>query len=336
MAMALAMAGGPGAVAEGAEPLVAPPALVVAPVEAVADAPARPHPHRRDGSAADPLEAPVPALAPAEPVASKAEVYAAAGAAPPTAPWGSPPAPMTVPLAAPTAAPLDLAPPAGDVVPVVDDAPVEGGVVDPDNGAAHRSRRSLVLIGAAAGVVALSAVGCFLWPGFLVSQDDAASVSSPAPAPAAASVTLRAAPTVNGLTLVPGAPADALTKAVSGTTLTGYTAPVTAVYGTGTSPKATVIAWTASNRDTSTDISTAFAGFQSATHQPVTAITSVPTGKLGGRMSCGTSMVGTTPAAVCFWSDDATFGAVTVLTPATPTDGAATALAVRQAMEQRG
>ncbi len=97
-----------------------------------------------------------------------------------------------------------------------------------------------------------------------------------------------------------------------------------------------MIAWTATKRGTPTEVSTAFAGYQGATGRPVTAVTPVPTGALGGWMSCGSSVVGTTPASVCFWSDDATFGAITVLRPASAAQGAATATALRAAVEKRG
>jgi len=148
-------------------------------------------------------------------------------------------------------------------------------------------------------------------------------------------VTLTAPATAAGLTKLSGAPATALAKAASATFLTGYISPVTAVYGTGTTPRATVIAWNATGHGAGADVSTAFAGYQQATGQPVTGITAAATGKLGGRMSCGSGVVGTAPASVCFWADDATFGAVTVLRPTDAKAGAATAVAIRTAMETR-
>jgi hypothetical protein len=96
-----------------------------------------------------------------------------------------------------------------------------------------------------------------------------------------------------------------------------------------------VVAWNASNHAAGTDVSTAFAGFAQATGQPVTAIAPAATGKLGGRMSCGSTLVGATPASVCFWTDDATFGAVTVLRPTDAKAGAATAQSIRAAVETR-
>jgi hypothetical protein len=149
-------------------------------------------------------------------------------------------------------------------------------------------------------------------------------------------VTLRAPQTVAGLSLLRGAAADALGKAATGTTIPGYAAPVSAVYGTGTTPVATVVAWTATNRGTPAEVSTAFAGYQGATGRVVTAIAPVPPGPPGGRMSCGSSVVGSAPASVCFWSDDATFGAITVLRPADAAQGATLATAIRSAVETRG
>ena len=358
---AMAMAGAPAAIAEAVaapEP-AAPPAAPAAPAPAAppaptpvavtevaavaavaaappdAPAPTRPHSHRRDGSAPSPLDEPVPALAPAAPTPTRAEAYAAAGAAPSTAPWGTPPAPAPADVA------TDLAPPTAEQVADLDadpdlDAGPETETETDEAEAAPRSRRPLVIVGAVGGALVLGAVACFVWPGFLVAQDEPVPAPVRSTAPVASGVTLAAPASVNGLTLLPGAPAAALTKAATSTKLTGYTAPVAAVYGTGTTPSATVIAWKAAAPGTAADVSTAFAGFQGATGEPVLSVTPVPTGTLGGSMSCGTSTVGNTPASVCFWSDAATFGAVTVLKPATATDGAAMAIAIRTAMETKG
>jgi hypothetical protein len=322
---------------------LAPPAPPAPPAEPLPPAPveSRPRSHRRDGSTPSPLDQPVPALAPADPVPTRAEAYAAAGAAPPTAPWGTPPAP----LPENDDAPLEPAPPEGDAVadldpdldadPDLDPGPLEEDLADEATNA-PRVRRPIVALGAVAGLAALGAAACFVWPGFLVAPDDTVAAPVRTAAPVVKTVTLAAPQSVNGLTLLPGAPSAALTKAATSTRLTGYTAPVAAVYGAGTTPTATVIAWKAATPGTTADVSTAFAGFQGATGFPVSAVTPVPTGTLGGDMSCGASKVGATPASVCFWSDAATFGSVTVLRPATPTDGAAMAIAIRTAMEKVG
>jgi hypothetical protein len=308
----------------------------VAPVEAEVR---QPRSHRRDPAAAavaavvtigadagtGVLDAPVPQLAPPTPVPPRAEVYAAAGAAPPTAPWGTPPAEPADPVDPDPVDPVDVA--AAETVPVdLDD--------DGDHDSQHRSRRALLVLGALGGVLVLGAVAAFVWPGFLVAEDT--TTTTPGPAVSVASTVALVAPdTAAGLTKISGAPAAALARSAAGTTLSGYTSPVTAVYGTGTTPSATVIGWHATGHGTGADVSTAFAGYQQATGQPVTGIGPAPTGKLGGRMSCGSGVVGTTPASVCFWADDATFGAVTVLRPTDATAGAATAVAIRSAMETR-
>ncbi len=315
-----------------------------APVEAEAR---QPRSHRRDAAApvataavvtigapaaTDVLDAPVPQLAPPTPVPPRSEVYAAAGAAPPTAPWGAPPADPVDPGVVDA---LEMNP-----VDPVDVAAAEAAPVDLEDDDDHdadrpeRPRRALLALGAFGGVLVLGAVAAFVWPGFLVAEDQPAAAPRPAVS-VATKVTLAAPDSAAGLTKISGAPAAALAKSAAGTNLTGYTSPVTAVYGTGTTPSATVIAWNATGHGAGADVSTAFAGYQQATGQPVTGIASAPTGKLGGRMSCGSGVVGSTPASVCFWADDATFGAVTVLRPADAKAGEATAVAIRTAMETR-
>jgi hypothetical protein len=278
----------------------------------------------------DLLDVPVPQLAPPTPVPPRSEVYAAAGAAPPTAPWGAPPAD---PVDADPVDAVEMKP--VDPVDAAEAAPVDLED-DDDHGAdrPERPRRALLALGAFGGILVLGAVAAFVWPGFLVAEDQPAAAPRPAVS-VATKVTLGAPDSAAGLSKISGAPAAALAKSAAGTDLTGYTSPVTAVYGTGTTPSATVIAWNATGHGAGADVSTAFAGYQQATGQPVTGIASAATGKLGGRMSCGSTVVGTTPASVCFWADDATFGAVTVLRPTDAKAGAATAVAIRTAMETR-
>ena len=270
----------------------------------------------------------VPQLAPPTPVPPRAELYAAAGAAPPTAPWGTPPAGGPVDRLPPTTEPVELAAVASDLAP-------EDVDHDDERGSSRGSQRSLVVLGALGAVLVVGAVAAFVWPGLLVAEDTS-TAASPRPAVSVAStVTLAAPATVDGMTQLTGAPADALAKAAAAAVLTGYDAPVSAVYGTGTTPGATVLAWKATKPGSPADVVTAFGGYQGTTGQPVTGIAPVDTGKLGGQMSCGSGVVGATPASVCFWSDDATFGAVTVLKPASATAGAATAVAIRTAMEKK-
>ena len=137
-----------------------------------------------------------------------------------------------------------------------------------------------------------------------------------------------------GLDKLTGAPATALSAAAGSTTLSGFSTPVSAVYGKAGVPGATVIAWTAAPSSPSANIAAAFAGFETASSTAISNIADVPvTGGLTGSMSCGSGTVNAAPATVCFWADDTTFGAVTILKPTSAKDGALTAVAVRQAVE---
>jgi len=198
-----------------------------------------------------------------------------------------------------------------------------------------RSRRPLVLLLVLAIVAILAAVAAFVYPGLLVAQDTpapVAPVSQPQAAPKTA--TLNVPATVAGLDKLSGAPATALSAAAGSTTLSGFSTPVSAVYGKAGVPSATVIAWKAAPSSPSANIASAFAGFETASSTAIANIADVPvTGGLTGQMSCGSGTVNAAPATVCFWADDTTFGAITILTPATAKDGALTAVAVRQAVE---
>jgi hypothetical protein len=265
----------------------------------------------------------------------------------PGAPVGLPaPTAAAVDLPAPVDAPLDLPAPADPPLdlPAPSDAPIglnapADAPLDADD---HEtaSRRPLVLLAAVGGVLVAAAVAAFVWPGLLVSHDDATTPAPLASVPTAsapvAPVTLQTPDTAAGYVKLTGAPATALAQAATGTTLDGFTAPVTAVYGANGVPKATVIAWAATSPATESTITSAFAGFVNASGVAVTAISPVATGTLGGSMRCGVTTVQGAPATACFWADDASFGAVTVLSPATPVDGATTATAIRLTVETRG
>jgi hypothetical protein len=204
---------------------------------------------------------------------------------------------------------------------------------DDDSTDAPKSRRPLVALLVLGIVAILGAVAAFVYPGLLVSQDPeptAPVVQQAAPKTA----TLAVPATVAGLDSISGAPAAALSAAATSTTLAGFSAPVSAVYGKAGVPGVTVIAWTAASSSPRSSIDAAFAGFQTASSTAVTDIADVPiTGGLTGQMSCGTGTVNAAPATVCFWADATTFGAVTILKPTTAKDGALTAGAVRQAVE---
>jgi len=199
-------------------------------------------------------------------------------------------------------------------------------------------RRPVALLAVLGAVVVLAAVAAFVWPGLLISSDES---SSPAPGPVqthpvTTPVTLQTPATAAGLTKLTGPAATELQTTAAGATLAGFTAPVSAVYGTGTTPSATVIAWTAASPVTTDAVSTAFAGIEAVTGTAVTGVAPVATGTLGGQMRCGATTSQGKPATVCFWADNATFGAVTVLAPASPEAAATTAVALRQAVEKRG
>jgi hypothetical protein len=279
-----------------------------------------------------PTDAVVTLGAPAPPV--QADAVATVEALAPVAPLPqlAPAEPIEADLAV-TADVVGLADNATSGAPVEVDVPVEVATET-------RSRRPLVALVVLGVVAVLAALAAFVWPGLLVSQPDdevpqleprsTASVAAPA------AVTLQTPATAAGLTRVSGAAATALKATADATTLAGFTAPVSAVYGTAGKPVATVIAWTATTPPGPTAVSTAFAGVEAATGVTVSAVRPVAAGSLGGQMRCGASTVSGGPAAVCFWADDVSFGAVTVLRPASAEAGARTATAVRQAVETRG
>ena len=212
-----------------------------------------------------------------------------------------------------------------------DETPEDGG--EDAVPAAPSSRRTVVALGALGAVVVVGAVAAFVWPGLLVSSDpEPVPVVPPVSAPAAAApVVLTTPASVGPYTKLTGAPAAALTTAVSGSALPGLSAPVSAVYGTGTTPAITVIAWNSANPVGASAIPSAFAGFQGATSAVVTDISTTPV-TASGEMQCGTTVVSGAPASLCFWADGATFGSVTVLEPSSAESAADTAIAVRAAV----
>ena len=219
--------------------------------------------------------------------------------------------------------------------PTADAADTASG--DDLDSAAKPSRRPLLLLLVLGVVAILGAVAAFVYPGLLVAHDDpapVAPVTQQQPQAAPKTATLAVPATVAGLDTITGAPATALSAAASSTALSGFSTPVSAVYGKAGVPGATVIAWTVAPSSPAATITSAFAGFETASATAITDIAEVPiTGGLSGQMSCGSGTVNAAPATVCFWADDTTFGAVTILKPATAKDGALTAVAVRQAVE---
>ena len=242
-----------------------------------------------------------------------------------------------VPLDAPdpqTLVPAPVAEPATDAMPEDPDPDASTETLG-DDGTPGASRRRLVLVGALGTVVVAAAVAAFVWPGLLVTADPepVARPATAAPVLTPARVTLAAPAQVGGLTRVSGAADTALSAATTTTALPGLTAPVSGVYGIGTTPVVTVIAWKNGASLDAAAIAAAFAGFEASSGAEVSDVVTVTVGELEGQMRCGTTVVSATPASLCFWVDDASFGSVTVLRPASPEAGAETAIAVRAKVE---
>ena len=301
---------------------------------------------------------PAPAPLPLPPVPLPSDIAPTTALQPPAAeptPWDAappaPPAPWDVAppawddasseswAAPPVSEPVELPPPTGDPVILAPAPDVEDADDEPeaDTGRSRhsaRSRRPLALVGAAGGVVVLAAVAAFVWPGLLVSQDDSSGASVPSTAVAPVRV---AAPTsLAGMTQLTGTQAGPLHTLAAGTALPGYSAPVSAVYGVAGTPAASVVVWTSTSRASAPDPTVALAGYALASGAAVPGVAPVPSGALGGRMSCGTGTASGSPATVCFWSDASAFGQVTVLHPASAAQGVATATAIRAGVETRG
>lgn len=267
------------------------------------------------------VAAPMPALDPALALAMTAPV-----------PVLEPLAAPGTPTAAAPAAPVETVAPTGETVSDADspEGPHDG---DDEQDAAPASRRPLALLAVVGGVAIAGAVAAFVWPGFLVATEPApVPVVPPVNAPAAAApIELTTPASVGPYAKLTGAPAAALTKAVGASALPGLSAPVSAVYGTGATPAVTVIAWKAASPLGASAIPSAYAGFQGATAAVVTDITTTPV-SAGGEMQCGTTVVSGAPASLCFWTDESSFGSVTVLKPSSPESAADTAVAVRAAV----
>jgi hypothetical protein len=298
-----------------AEYVAAPPEALSAPPEALSALLAPP--------VTEPIDPPA-SLPPFEPIAA---VAAVAPAFTLEAPYSH-----AVPTGTPLDAPDDL--PASLDTLLAEPTADEGA--EPDVEAKDRSPRPVVLVAIVGGVAVLAALAAFVWPGLLVTQDATTdTVAATLQVPATRTLALGTPAAIAGMTRVTGAPDAALRATATRTTPKGFGTPVGAVYGTKGTPAATVIAWTAPSSVPAQSVSAAFTGFQSAASAPVTGITTVPPGSLGGQLSCGSGVVSSTPATICFWADGSSFGAITVLRPASAERGAAVAAAVRAAVETR-
>lgn len=331
--------------------------------------PAAPPPDTAPSAAASPAAAPpgeaaaaAPAKAPwwkkqiggskkaAEPVAAP---EAAGDDDPPVAP--PPPAPSAprVDLAPPVAEPhIDLPPPVAEpLTPTTDPAPTADGppaglvppaaprgrhaAAAPPPEASPRGSRTLLL--AVIGLVlVLAAVAAFVWPGFLVSSgdDEAGALPTSSPSASALAVTLETPATIDGMRRFTGAADKALATSVAKASVEGLADPVSAVYGKGTTPLVQVIAWKAVSPPAEDTVTAAFTGFEGSTGAKVTAVREVEVPGRGGHMECGLATVEKTKTLQCFWADDASFGAVTVLSASDREKATSTAVAVRTAVEQ--
>lgn len=238
-----------------------------------------------------------------------------------------PPAPE-----APVEAVDDVAPP-----PVDPPAPPRGRHAAPAASAAPAPGRSrLALLVALGLVVVLAAVAAFVWPGFLVqAEEEPAGGQSPRPtASATLSVTLGTPGSVAGLRRFTGAADTALAASVAKASVDGLSDPVSAVYGTGTTPKAQVIAWKAVQPPAADTVTAAFTGYEGSTGAKVTAVREVETAGLGGHMECGQATLKQNKTLQCFWADDASVGSITVLSVTDRAKATSTAAAIRAAVEQ--
>ena len=270
---------------------------------------------------------------------------------------------VTVPVSVPEVAAASLvatsvaaaAPASARVAPPVEIAPMTTTpALTPDSvelseepyAAAPRSgnRRLLTLIGLGVLLALLAAAAAFFMPGILNPTDTpaatpsastAATNSAPsAPAPITpANFLVQTPDTIGDLTRMSGPIDLSLRAATTASAIPGLGKAVSAVYGNGTVPAATVIAWHAVTPPAASSVSQAFAGFQSSAKTTVTNVAGVSSTGLPGQMSCGETTINATPTTLCFWADPGTFGSITVVAPKTPADGALTAAEIRSAVE---
>lgn len=283
----------------------------------------------------------------AEPVTASDEPADAGPVAPTLPPPSAPRVDLAPPVTEPVAEPTT---PAADAPPAAPDPSADGPTAGPAVPAAPRGRhaaaapapeasprRSRTLLLAVIGLVlVLAAVAAFVWPGFLVSSgdDDAGALQSSSPSASALAVTLETPATIDGLRRFTGAADKALAASVAKASVAGLTDPVSAVYGKGTTPQVQVIAWKAVSPPAEDTVTAAFTGFEGSTGAKVTAVREVEVPGLGGHMECGLATVEKTKTLQCFWADDASFGAVTVLSASNREKATSTAVAVRTAVEQ--
>jgi len=285
---------------------------------------------------------------PAAPVSHSAPTPAAPAPAAPE-PVAAPvvPAPAEALLVAPVIATPVFEPEVADLViaePVVaEPTVVEPSVVEPPAAPAKTSpRRLMILIGLGALLALLAAAAAFFLPGILNPTDtttpkpNASSVPTNNPSGttvATSGFVLQTPAKIGALSRLAGPIDSTLHDATTASVIPGLVSPISAVYGTGQVPHATVIAWKASSTPAQSSVSEAFAGFQSSAKTSVADIAGVSSTGLPGQMSCGETQINGTPTTLCFWADPATFGSITVVNPKTPAEGALTAAQIRSAVE---
>ena len=254
----------------------------------------------------------------------------------------TPPAPAyvaPVPVAPVPVAPAPVAPvsveapiaPASDLV-TPDEVMDQGVATEP----AKQSRRLLILIACGALLALVAAAAAFFLPGILNPTDTATPSPTPTSNPttiATSGFVLTTPKTIGQYTRMAGPIDSTLHQATSASVIPGLHSPISAVYGIGEVPHATVIAWKASTTPAPSSVSQAFAGFQSSAKAAVTDIAGVSSTGLPGQMSCGETQINGTPTTLCFWADPSTFGSITVVNPKTSAEGALTAAQIRSAVE---
>ncbi|MFC6239112.1 hypothetical protein [Longivirga aurantiaca] len=246
-------------------------------------------------------------------------------------PVAEPPTPTTDP------APPSAGPAAGDIEPAA--LPPRGRHAAPAPPATPARGGSRLLVLAVIGLlVVLVAVAAFVWPGFLTASDDGEAAGSPTASPSvsALAVSLSTPDRIDGMRRFAGAADKALDASVAKASVAGLTDPVSAVYGRGTAPLVQVIAWKAVSPPAEDTVTAAFTGFEGSTGAKVTAVREVAVPDRGGHMECGLATVEKARTLQCFWADDASFGAVTVLSASDRQKATSTAVAVRTAVEQTG
>jgi hypothetical protein len=201
------------------------------------------------------------------------------------------------------------------------------------------NKRLLALIGIGALLALLAALAAFFLPGILNPTETPTPINpsagqNPTGTTTATSGFVLATPkTIGEYTKLSGPIDSSLHEATIASVIPGLISPMSAVYGKGEVPYATVIAWKASSTPAPSSVSQAFAGFQSSAKTSVADIAGVSSTGLPGQMSCGQTQINGTPTTLCFWADPATFGSITVVNPKTPAQGALTAAQVRSAIE---